>query len=761
MTQWYLDPIFRSYLVVLVTTGLLALLLLIKPTYRSVGAGQRRVLYGLRLASILLLAVAMLRPTCVSTSMKKQSATLVLMFDASRSMQVADLPDGETRWKAQQDALQQVEPLLAKLSENLEVQIYHYDRGAQKVSFENGKIAFPEGAEGEMTDIGSAIDDVIRQEAGRRLAGVILLGDGAQRTFTPRVEMQQAVRELARLGYPLYTVGFGLDIDRQQALDVAIEGLHDHYTVFVKNELVLGAQNEVSLKVRGYVNRKIPVRLIVESPDGKTETVATHRMSATESGQQLPIRLSYTPEQPGQYRIILEAEEQPGELVTTNNRQTAFLTVLKGGLNVLYVEGSLQAEQKLMRHALRSSKDLNVQFRYVPLPGKNQTRTRWPLDFAKTFADPKIDVFVLGDVPAAAFTAESLTALAEAIEGGKGLLMLGGYYTYGPGRYQTTALGAAIPIRIGRLEKQDLQGPIIENLHLPGPLTMMPGRPHFITQLASVGKNDAVWRKLPPLLGANRFAGVKSTGTVLAKGPRDEPLLVSSDYGLGRVLAFAGDSTWQWVMAGQQREHKRFWRQMILWLARKDEAARKDVWIDLPLRRYNPEARVEFTAGANADDGEPIDDATFKATVTRPDGQKATVRLAADANAMLGSFEGTKQPGEYVIQVTAQQADQEIGSATVRFQVVDEDIELADPAADLAQLENLSEMTADAGGRRLAPAELSELLEQLRDSPPELEVEVQTRWQLGDRWFDTWGFFLVLVGLLSGEWYLRKKWGLV
>jgi hypothetical protein len=28
-------------------------------------------------------------------------------------------------------------------------------------------------------------------------------------------------------------------------------------------------------------------------------------------------------------------------------------------------------------------------------------------------------------------------------------------------------------------------------------------------------------------------------------------------------------------------------------------------------------------------------------------------------------------------------------------------------------------------------------------------------------YWDTWPFFLALVALLSGEWLLRKKWGLV
>ena len=37
-------------------------------------------------------------------------------------------------------------------------------------------------------------------------------------------------------------------------------------------------------------------------------------------------------------------------------------------------------------------------------------------------------------------------------------------------------------------------------------------------------------------------------------------------------MAFAGDSTWHWWMHGFEAAHKRFWRQIVLWLARKDQA---------------------------------------------------------------------------------------------------------------------------------------------------------------------------------------------
>jgi len=84
-------------------------------------------------------------------------------------------------------------------------------------------------------------------------------------------------------------------------------------------------------------------------------------------------------------------------------------------------------------------------------------------------------------------------------------------------------------------------------------------------------------------------------------------------------------------------------------------------------------------------------------------------------------------------------------------------LELDNAAADPTLLASLAEMTKAAGGQSLAPEELPDLLRRMLEKPPELEVEVQTK---KTPW-DTWPFFLLFVCLISTEWYLRKKWGLV
>ncbi len=231
---------------------------------------------------------------------------------------------------------------------------------------------------------------------------------------------------------------------------------------------------------------------------------------------------------------------------------------------------------------------------------------------------------------------------------------------------------------------------------------MLPTRSHPVTTLALAAENEQVWRQLRPLQGANRWASIKEAPGIqlLAESPDHLPLLVAGEYGGGRVLAFAGDSTWQWWRQGQSALHRRFWRQIVLWLARRDDLTRHDVWIDLPQRRFAMDSRVSFTAGARTALGDVVPGAVLSASLTGPDSPSTPLRLSRQGNDHVGTLEGIAQPGSYQIDVTAADAaGQPLGRATAHFEVLDQDVEFANPAADPDQMARLADLTRDSGGR--------------------------------------------------------------
>ncbi len=84
--------------------------------------------------------------------------------------------------------------------------------------------------------------------------------------------------------------------------------------------------------------------------------------------------------------------------------------------------------------------------------------------------------------------------------------------------------------------------------------------------------------------------------------------------------------------------------------------------------------------------------------------------------------------------------------------VYQDDRELENPAADLALLKQISEIT---GGAALPSEELGQHLKAL--SPEASDYVFQSEHRL----WDNWPFFLIFAALLTAEWALRKAKGWV
>ena len=755
MVELILRPIFESNLLLVLVAIALVGLLCFGPAKSKTTPWRRRTLVGLRVLVIAVLLFAMLRPTLIRTEIKYNSATLVILADKSRSMQMRDLAGSKPRWQGLLERLQESSPSLKELGQKLEIKLYTFDKDVQSHTWDPNKLGLPETPDGEESAIGAALEEVLRRETGKRLAAVILLSDGAQRALPSRdVPPQAPAGRLADMGVPLYTVALGQARGLGQTGDVAVSELSVGATVFVNTRLdVTGL-----VRIDSMLGKTVNVELLFETKPGEMEVVDRTVIEADKHAMQQTVDLKYLPQIPGEYKVTLRAEPLHGELITTNNELSTFITVLKGGVNALYVEGTPRMEQKFLRWSLGSARNINVDFYSIDAQRPNTM----PPEASTWFEPGKYDVYIFGDIDAKAFSDKQLKQLAEAVDRGAGLVMLGGFHSFGPGHYRDTALVDVLPLLMEREESQTFEDKvIIRAWHLDGPRQMLPtsaGERHFVMLLGDRSTNKQFWEQLPKLEGANRFRGVKRSAQVLAETPAGEPLLLAQDYGAGRVMAFAGDSTWRWWLGGHSREHRRFWRQVVLWLAHKDESSDNDVWVKLDRRRYQPGQRVEFSAGAQTPEGDIVEDATFTASVVLPDESRQPVQLLRKTLDMGGTFFDTQQPGDYLVMVSAKRGDELLGTARARFLVHQQDLELDNPAADPGLLASLSAVTE---GKSLAPEQLPGTLARLKDQPLNLEVEIQSRTELWGESPWNWLICLSFAGLLCVEWFLRKRWSLV
>src|SRR6187455_57335 len=142
MMEIRFQPVVSIGAVVLVTAVLLALLA-IRPWHVRLLKRQWAALIGLRLVVVLLMFLALLRPSLVYTKVEPVAASLVMLVDSSRSMQVADSLGNKPRWDSLKQLLDASASDLETIGKKLTVNVYEFDSQSRKVSIENGKIGLP------------------------------------------------------------------------------------------------------------------------------------------------------------------------------------------------------------------------------------------------------------------------------------------------------------------------------------------------------------------------------------------------------------------------------------------------------------------------------------------------------------------------------------------------------------------------------------------------------------------------------------------
>ncbi len=539
--------------------------------------------------------------------------------------------DDSTRWGAVEEVIQDNQGRFKQLMENkIDVRFFGFDNRSRRLEVEDGVVQLPKSPDGAETDIGSALYETSLDVRDQRLLGVFLLSDGVQNVLDPQVELTAAADTLNDMEVALYAVQLGLPGDTGQLADLAITNFAEQQIVNVKNDLTARA----TLVSRGYANQDVMVDLLLVDSEGKETKVQTEVVRPTANYAETEVRLKYRPTEPGEFRLKIRANPMPGELAIRNNELDAFLTVNDKGMRVLMLAGEIGNEQRFLRHSLPTADFIQLDF--VPIFANS--RSRWPLnDYEQLFKDPTYDVFIIADLDSRALHdpktyTRSLEALADAVYNGKGLLMLGGYHSFGPGMYYQTPLADILPVKMNENERQDFGEDARRDLHINTPFKVRPAIDHFLTRLGDDSR--AIWKKLPPLKGANRIV-VKDNAEVILESDDEvgRSVLAAANVG-GRVLAFAGDSSWRWNMPslpdgpkGFKAEYDQFWRQVVLWLAFWDAHNDETVSIELPKRRFQPKAIVKFDVVVKTITGEAIDDASFDAALMTPSGERQIVTI--------------------------------------------------------------------------------------------------------------------------------------
>lgn len=730
-------------ILIVLLAGVFIYFIYLRPRVR-LSKGTTVTLIALRATLLLLMVTLLLRPVVVVSSVIPRSSYVAMVIDDSVSMKLHDAAGGATRLDSVKQALLNTgqDSFLNRLEKRFKTNLYGFSGGLARLKDGNDLYG-----EGRTSDLAGALDETIKRSSGMPLSAVVLATDGASNV--PR-DLAAVLRELRARDIPVFTVGVG---NTSRPMDAELTRVNMPRRVLVGSRLNI----ETIVGLSGYSETKV---LLSVKEDGRT--VKTEEFNLRGNDTQA-VNLEITPTTPGIHRYTVEITPLDGELTVDNNKQDSLVEVITGPLRILHVEGEPRWELGKIRESIGPN-EKNVTLVSLQRTGENKFYRQGvgnQVELANGFPKSEEELFsydglILGSVEAGFFTADELRNIeAFVARRGGGLLALGGRLSFDGGKFKGTTIEELLPLALtgGPVDDANSFTPVYK------PVLTGAGQSHPVTRLNDDrGANQKIWNELPPVSVSEVLSNVKPGASVLLEARREgsaqvAPLLVQQRYGRGQTLALTAADTWRWKMRmdAKNNAHETFWRQMLRYLV---SGTPQQVEIGTEKEVYSLDDNVQIVADIRDKRFNPVADARVTARVTKPSGAVVDVPLKFttlnSVNTYVGEFKADEL-GQHKIELVG--TSQSLGtlSSSSNMLVSDLNREYYSAAQNSDLLKRIS---AETGGKYYTPAEAQSLLDDLiyRQTPYSERV-TKDLWDMPVN-------FLLIIGLLSAEWFLRKREGL-
>jgi len=750
----FLAPWPRWVLALLVLAAIAAVLLSWRGLAGEPSAGRKAALLSLRAVAALAALYLLLEPAVQLLQTARVKNRLAVLVDRSRSMNFPIEPGGEARAAAAGHFLAESRIALERAGAELAVEAYGFDRDAWPADL--ASLARGEPARGGHTDLLRALEAVAGGSSapGRRLAGVLLLSDGADNGALADGLGPPGRAALKALGVPVNAVAVGSEAPR----DLAVERVAADDFAFVRNTVTV----EATLRARGFGRED--VKLVLRR-EGAVVAQATVRLEPAKELYTVP--LSFAPDTTGTFVLTVATPVLPGEAVAENNARSFVLRVIRDRVRVLLVAGRPSWDERFLRGLLREDPNVDlVSFFILRTAGDNPG----PQDQLSLIPFPVTEILgeQLRTFDAVLFVnfayqpyrsldiERYLPNLRDYVRGGGAFAMVGGDQSFAEGRYAGTPIGEVLAV-----DPAEGMGSTAESFR---PRLTAEGRRHPVTSLVpGEGANEAAWSALPALPGLNLTAplGLEGGARVLLEAPtilvrgQPAPVVAVREVGAGRTLAVTTDGSWHWGFVAAEeglgnRAHQRFWSNALRWLVRDPELTPLQVQPERP--SVEPGEPVGLSVSLRGPDYGPAPGARVAAELVSADGSSV-----ARAEGVTGT-DGTARlefpaapPGAYKVIASAERpgAPPERASAALA-------VRSSGPEdGDVAPRPQLLREIAEATGGTFSALPRSGLPELKLADPEVVEVGRRRDVPIWDRW---WSLAL-LAAALGAEWMLRRRWG--
>jgi len=778
--------------------------LLVWRSYRGSWAGSGgRLLWAAATCKLLLwglLALMLCDPLRITEVARRDANEVVLAVANSVRMEVPATLGGSAQGERVKQALAEGVPWLREVEELFRLRMVEVGDRLKGVS-KAADLVF-DGTSGSVL---TGVRSLRGGGAVGRLGAILLVTDGHA---SDAVLVEEVARQSGAAVFPIRVVPEG------ELVDLAISEVGVSQTPFEDTPVTVA----VTVKALGWSGRSWQVVVLDEG--GKELAKEVREVGQAEASG--IARLKLTGVKPGLsfFRVLVADAKWTGgqlaegafkmptdELTFLNNERLLAVDRGTGPYRVLYVAGRPNWEYKFLRRALTSDPEIqmpsliriakrepkfewrgragetsNPLFRGFGAQGEEEVQrydqpvmVRLEAKDAEELRDgfPKVAeellgdyrAIVLDDVEAAFFTQEQQRLMERFVKDrGGALITLGGQESYREGGYEHTAVGRMLPVYLERHSRRTAVEGARLNLTREGWLEPA------LRLRAAEGDEEQRLAEMPTFYAVNATMSIKPGASLLATVGDEEsaamPALVSQRFGAGRVTSVLVGDVWRWGMRdeGSREDLEKFWRQLFRW-SLVDVPDRVELQVTAASAT---EPRVKQLALRVRDAGfEPVDDAMVRFEVWQDEGEKVLLYgepSLREPGLFEADFVSSKVGGyrvEAVVEKVADQATGEGDAVVAEPEVLGKKATgwVHDPVAELTAdlkptgswMERLAEAT---GGEVLDVADLNRVPDLLRGkNMPVMDRVVEPLWHGAL-------VFALLLGLLIGEWALRRKAGL-
>ncbi len=707
-------------------------------------------LFGLRVATLILLLVVTLQPQLELKHVLPMRNTVAVLIDDSKSLGVKTYPQGEPRLELVKEALKGSREFFDELRETHQVDFYFFSDKLSPVSLDESFSRYrPRGLN---TDFQTVLGELHKTYEGKSLQGVVLLSDGAD-LAQMEGEVSSELSELAgRLEGPMFTYMAGSE---EGLKDLGIPKLEVSDFGFVHQALRLTA----TITASNMGTRSVSVVL------KEGDKIHTSRiLNINPEQERYQVELEFTPGKTGKRFYTLSMPVFAGEAVEVNNQTHFQVNVVRDRIRVLHLNGRPSWDSRFLREVLANNPKVDLLSFFIlrtltdDVMATTQELSLIPFPSNLLFTDylDSFDLVIFHNFRFKPFIDKKyLGNIKKFVEHGGAFLMIGGDLSFQSGEYMRTPVEDILPVKMDRNAKwfseDEFKAKIQPDVY----------RHPILSLEKDEARNREVWQTMPAINGRNAGLVPVDGAQVLAAesltGGASAPVLATRRFGGGRTMVVGTDTLWNWEFVGvgqggSGRYYQKFWENVIAWMTRDPQT--NPLQLETSKEHYWEEDKALIHFRALGQDYNPLAEKGATLSIrSLPENKEWIKRELKTDEQGEGRFEfEPPKEGFYIAEVQLKNGEETV-QEEARFTVFSPTTEFERPQVNPQLLKTLAEVT---GGKHseLKPGSRIEGL-----TFPNPEYEVKTSSRTFSIWESWWSYGMLLI-LLTTEWFIRRKSGL-